>query len=69
MIEVVNFRMNKDVKNYFKKICKNQNITMSSRINDLIIDFLKEFKVENTKVENRKVVKKEVKDWRDLLVS
>ncbi len=68
MVEVVNFRMNKEIKDYFKKICKNQNISMSNRLNFLILDFLKDFKIEK-KVENKKVVKKNTKivDWRDKL--
>ena len=68
MVEVVNFRMNKDIKNNFKKICKNQNISMSNRLNFLILDFLKDFKIEK-KVENKKVIKKNTKivDWRDKL--
>ena len=68
MVEVVNFRMNKEIKDYFKKICKNQNISMSNRLNFLILDFLKDFKIEK-KVENKKVIKKNTKmvDWRDKL--
>jgi len=68
MVEVVNFRMNKEIKDYFKKICKNQNISMSNRLNFLILDFLKDFKIEK-KVENKKVIKKNTKivDWRDEL--
>ena len=68
MVEVVNFRMNKEIKDNFKRICKNQNISMSNRLNFLILDFLENFKVEK-KVENKKVVKKNTKivDWRDQL--
>ena len=68
MVEVVNFRMNKEIKDYFKKICKNQNISMSNRLNFLNLDFLKDFKIEK-KVENKKVIKKNTKivDWRDKL--
>ena len=68
MVEVVNFRMNKEIKDYFKKICKNQNISMSNRLNFLILDFLENFKIEK-KVENKKVLKKNTKivDWRDKL--
>ena len=68
MVEVVNFRMNKEIKDNFKKICKNQNISMSNRLNFLILDFLKDFKIEK-KVENKKVIKKNTKivDWRDKL--
>ena len=41
---------------------------MSNRLNFLILDFLKDFKIEK-KVENKKVIKKNVKivDWRDKL--
>jgi hypothetical protein len=63
MTEVVNFRMNKSIKSNFKKVCKLHNMSMSSRINDLIIDFMKEFKIEDKKV----VKKKEIIDWRDKL--
>ena len=68
MVEVVNFRMNKEIKDNFKRICKNQNISMSNRLNFLILDFLENFKIEK-KVENKKVVKKNTKivDWRDQL--
>tara|TARA_B100000161_G_C33323381_1_gene312491 strand:+ start:327 stop:542 length:216 start_codon:yes stop_codon:yes gene_type:complete len=68
MVEVVNFRMNKEIKDNFKRICKNQNISMSNRLNFLILDFLENFKIEK-KVENKKVVKKNTKivDWRDEL--
>ena len=68
MVEVVNFRMNKEIKDNFKRICKNQNISMSNRLNFLILDFLENFKIEK-KVENKKVVKKNTKivDWRDKL--
>ena len=68
MVEVVNFRMNKEIKDNFKRICKNQNISMSNRLNFLILDFLKDFKIEK-KVENKKVIKKNTKivDWRDKL--
>tara|TARA_B100000123_G_C25691514_1_gene411027 strand:+ start:115 stop:243 length:129 start_codon:yes stop_codon:yes gene_type:complete len=39
---------------------------MSSRINDLIIEFMKDFKIENKKVEVKKKTKKVI-DWRDKL--
>ncbi|WP_339611382.1 hypothetical protein, partial [uncultured Planktosalinus sp.] len=39
------------IKDNFKKICKNQNISMSNRLNFLIIDFLSNFKIEN-KIDN-----------------
>jgi len=69
MVEVVNFRMNKEIKDYFKKICKNQNISMSNRLNFLILDFLDNFKIEiKENKENKKIMKKKVEiDWRDKL--
>lgn len=69
MVEVVNFRMNKEIKDNFKKICKNQNISMSNRLNFLILDFLENFKIEKKDInENKKVRnKKVVIDWRDNL--
>ena len=66
MTEVVNFRMNSVIKDSFKKICKSHNMSMSSRINDLIIEFMKDFKIENKKVEVKKKTKKVI-DWRDKL--
>ena len=41
-------------------------MSMSSRINDLIIEFMKDFKIENKKVEVKKKTKKVI-DWRDKL--
>ena len=41
MTEVVNFRMNSVIKDSFKKVCKSHNMSMSSRINDMIIEFMK----------------------------
>ena len=69
MVEVVNFRMNKDIKNNFKKICKSQNISMSNRLNFLILDFLDNFKIEiKENKETKKIMKKKVEiDWRDKL--
>lgn len=72
MVEVVNFRMSKEIKDNFKKICKNQNISMSNRLNFLIIDFLSNFKIESKidkKKDIQKVNKKKINDWRDILVS
>ena len=66
MTEVVNSRMNSVIKDSFKKICKSHNMSMSSRINDLIIEFMKDFKIENKKVEVKKKTKKVI-DWRDKL--
>ena len=65
MTEVVNFRMNSVIKDSFKKICKSHNMSMSSRINDLIIEFMKDFKIEDKKEVTKKT--KKVIDWRDKL--
>ena len=64
MTEVVNFRMNSVIKDSFKKICKSHNMSMSSRINDLIIEFMKDFKIEDKKEVTKT---KKVIDWRDKL--
>ena len=47
MTEVVNFRMNSVIKDSFKKVCKSHNMSMSSRINDLIIEFMKDFESQD----------------------
>ena len=65
MTEVVNFRMNSVIKDSFKKVCKSHNMSMSSRINDLIIEFMKDFKIEDKKEVTKKT--KKVVDWRDKL--
>tara|TARA_B100002019_G_scaffold293010_1_gene318232 strand:- start:483 stop:689 length:207 start_codon:yes stop_codon:yes gene_type:complete len=65
MTEVVNFRMNSVIKDSFKKVCKSHNMSMSSRINDLIIEFMKDFKIEDKKEVTKKT--KKVIDWRDKL--
>ena len=65
MTEVVNFRMNSVIKDSFKKVCKSHNMSMSSRINDLIIEFMKDFKIEDKKKVTKKT--KKVVDWRDKL--
>ena len=65
MTDVVNFRMNSVIKDSFKKVCKSHNMSMSSRINDLIIEFMKDFKIEDKKEVTKKT--KKVVDWRDKL--
>lgn len=69
--ELFNVRVNSDLKRDFLNICKNYNVSMSSRVNDFIREFCEE---NRTKLIEKKIIEQSKwvegkKKWREKLKS